>query len=71
MGGVPSPKQAAPVSPWPLALAQAPAQAGTKQAWGNAEPPQRLHHSLDSNRGSLSLGTQGFSSSYSHRDHPF
>ena len=69
MGGVPSPNQAARVSLPPLALLipqlkQVPTRPGA--TWNL---PQRLHPSLESNRGSFPMGTQGISSSYSHRGH--
>lgn len=65
MGGVPSPSQAARVKPpfWPQ-LKQVPTRPGAM--WNL---PQRLHPSLESNRGSFPMGTQGISSSRSYRDH--
>lgn len=55
MGGVLS--QAALVSLWPLALAQAPAQAGTNQ--GNAEPPSKPPPQSGIQQGMLPLGDTG------------
>lgn len=59
MGGVPSHSQAALVSLWPLALAQASAQAGTNKAQGNAEPPSKTPLQSGIQQGILPLGDTG------------